>query len=144
MSVTIDANVMLYAANADEERNVAARAVLAELAAGPEVVYIFWPVAMAFLRIATREGIFTNPLSSAEALKMIDSLLGRDHVFAPGEDDRFWATFSEIAKQQRVRGNLVSDTHIVALMRRHGVRTIVTHDRDFRRFDGIVIRDPFA
>ena len=38
----------------------------------------------------------------------------------------------------------MTDTHIVALMRRHGVRTIITHDRDFRRFDGIRVRDPFA
>jgi len=29
-------------------------------------------------------------------------------------------------------------------MRQHGVRTIYTRDRDFRRFDGIVAVDPFA
>ncbi|GIV00558.1 MAG: hypothetical protein KatS3mg014_2173 [Actinomycetota bacterium] len=34
--------------------------------------------------------------------------------------------------------------HLVALMRENGVRTILTHDRDFRRFDGIRVRDPFA
>jgi predicted nucleic acid-binding protein len=28
-------------------------------------------------------------------------------------------------------------------MRRHGVRTIYTRDRDFRRFDGIAAEDPF-
>lgn len=29
-------------------------------------------------------------------------------------------------------------------MRENGVRTIWTDDRDFRRFDGIYVRDPFA
>lgn len=75
---------------------------------------------------------------------MVGSLLSRDHVYSPGEDDLFWSAFHEIAEEQRVRGDLVSDAHIVALMHRHGVRTIVTHDRDFRRFDGVRVRDPFA
>lgn len=42
------------------------------------------------------------------------------------------------------RGNLVPDAHLVALMRQHGVRTIYTRDRDFRRFDEISAVDPFA
>ena len=43
-----------------------------------------------------------------------------------------------------IRGNLVPDAHLVALMRQHGVRTIWTHDRDFRKFNGIRVVDPFA
>jgi toxin-antitoxin system PIN domain toxin len=144
VSLTLDANVLLYASNADDARSERAQEVLGELAAGPEVVYLFWPVVMAFLRISTRESVFPNPLSPAEALAAVGSLLSRDHVYAPGEDDLFWGAFHEIAEEQRARGDLVSDVHIVALMRRHGVRTILTHDRDFRRFDGIRVRDPFA
>lgn len=41
-----------------------------------------------------------------------------------------------------VRGDLVPDAHIVALMRQHAVPTIWTHDRGFRRFDGIRVVDP--
>jgi predicted nucleic acid-binding protein len=29
-------------------------------------------------------------------------------------------------------------------MHQYNVRTIFTRDRDFRRFDGITVRDPFA
>ena len=143
MSLALDANVLLYASNADDDRNERAREVLCGLAEGSEVVYLFWPVVMAFLRIATRESVFPNPLTPAEALAMVGSLLSRDHIYAPGEDGVLGA-FHELAAEQRPRGDLVTDTHIVALMRRHGVRTIVTHDRDFRRFDGIRVRDPFA
>ena len=32
---------------------------------------------------------------------------------------------------------------IAALMRQYGVRTIYTRDRDFRRFDGIAVENPF-
>jgi predicted nucleic acid-binding protein len=65
-------------------------------------------------------------------------------VYAPGEDDLFWSASHEITVEQRARGELVADAHIVALMRRYGVRTIVTYDRDLRSFDGVRVRDPFV
>ena len=34
------------------------------------------------------------------------------------------------------------DAHLVALMRQHGVSTIYTRDRGFRRFDGLTVLDP--
>jgi predicted nucleic acid-binding protein len=39
---------------------------------------------------------------------------------------------------------LVPDAHVVALMHQHGVRTIWTRDRGFRRFRGIEAHDPFV
>jgi toxin-antitoxin system PIN domain toxin len=144
VSVALDASILLYASNDDDERRNRAQQVLSKLAEGPEVVYLFWPVVIAFLRIATRESVFPRPLPSAEALAMIGSLLNREHVYSPGEDERFWSTFKELATELRARGDLVSDVHIAALMRRYGVRTIITADRDFRRFDGIEARNPFS
>lgn len=144
MSLALDANILLYAANADEPRHARAKEVLSELAAGPETVYLFWPVIMAFLRISTRPGLFPHPLSPTEALAAVEALRKRPHIRTPGEDERFWDTFHEIATEGQVRGDLVTDAHIAALMRRHEVRTILTRDRDFRRFEGIRVRDPFA
>ena len=59
------------------------------------------------------------------------------------EGEGFWGIFQTTAGQ-RVRGNAVPDAHIAALMRQHGVTTIYTRDRDYRRFDGIRVRDPFG
>jgi predicted nucleic acid-binding protein len=56
----------------------------------------------------------------------------------------FWATFRRVATDVRPRGNLVSDAHLVALMLEHGIATIWSHDRDFRKFRGITVRDPFS
>ncbi len=42
------------------------------------------------------------------------------------------------------RGNELPDAHVVALMRQHEVATIYTRDRDFRRYEGIMVHDPFA
>jgi predicted nucleic acid-binding protein len=38
------------------------------------------------------------------------------------------------------RGNLVFDAQIVAVCREHGAGTLLTEDRDFRRFSGISVR----
>ena len=55
---------------------------------------------------------------------------------------RFWPTFHTVAHAASVRGNQVPDAHLVALMRQNDVPTIFTLDRDFRRFDGIEVKDP--
>jgi hypothetical protein len=42
------------------------------------------------------------------------------------------------------RGNLVPDAHLAALLLQHDVRVIYTNDRDFRKFDFLDTRNPFA
>lgn len=111
--------------------------------AGPELAYLFWPTIMAYLRIATHPAIFERPLPAAEAIENIEALLSRPHVRAPGEQPEFWRRYRAVAADAMPTGNLVSDAHLVALMLDHEVRTIWTHDRDFRRFKGIEARDPF-
>lgn len=71
------------------------------------------------------------------------ALLGLGHVRAPGESDGFWDIYRAQAGEQ-LRGNAVPDGHLAALMRQHGVTTIYTRDRDFRRFEGIRVEDPFV
>jgi predicted nucleic acid-binding protein len=49
----------------------------------------------------------------------------------------------EVLRDGAVAGNLVHDAHIVALCIEHGVSEILTGDRDFRRFGGLKVVDPF-
>lgn len=144
MSVTLDANVLIYASNTSSPRRATARALLDRLAEGPGLVYVFWPVAMAYLRISTHPGIFVEPLAPAVARANLDDLLTRAHVRCPGELAGFWQGFSDLVADDPVRGNLVTDAHIAALMLQHGVETIWTSDRDFHRFAHVQVRDPYA
>ena len=143
MSSTVDANVLVYAANTADPLNQPAAALVSRLAAGPELVYLFWPTLLGFLRIVTHPGILPRPLAPRDAMHNVEALLDRPHVRAPGEADGFWPLYRAAAGDQ-ARGNDVPDAHLAALMRQHGVRLIYTRDRDFRRFDGIDARDPFA
>src|SRR5436305_4043232 len=51
VSATVDANVLVYASNESESVHQPARKLLERLAAGPEIVYLFWPAIMGYLRI---------------------------------------------------------------------------------------------
>ena len=96
------------------------------------------------MRLATHPSVFRRPLSLDLAIANLEDLLARPQVRTPGEDDGFWPLLREVLAEGGARGNLVTDAHLVTLMRRYGVRTILTRDRDFRRFDGIRALDPFA
>ena len=144
MSVTVDANVLLYASDESSRFHTKARACLASMARGPDIVYLFWPVVMAYLRISTHPAILDPPLPSDRAFANVERLLRLPHVQTAGEQERFWERYRDVAIEGDVRGNLVSDAHVVALMGENGVRSIWTHDRDFRRFPGIEVLDPFG
>jgi toxin-antitoxin system PIN domain toxin len=144
VSITFDANVLLYASDEASTYHAKARAFLDRVAAGDELVYVFWPTVMAYLRIATHPGVFDRPLPPAEALENVEQLLALPHVQTAGEQDRFWRLYRGVSAESDARGNLITDAHLVALMVENGVRTIWTHDRDFRRFPDIDSRDPLS
>lgn len=143
MSVTVDANVLVYASNAADPLHERARDLVGRLAAGPEIVYLFWPTIMAYLRIVTHPAIMPRPLAARDAMRNVEALLDRPHIRTPGEADGFWPVY-RATTGEHARGNDVPDGHLVALMRQHGVRRIYTRDRDFRRYDAIEATDPFA
>ena len=138
MSYTVDANVLLYATDQSSPMHTKAQELVGRLTGGPQIAYLFWPVLMSYLRMATHPSIFSNPLSPDEAMRNVDGLVSLRHVRTPGEEVGIWETYRSVG--EGVRGNLVPDAHLVALMHQHGVATIWSQDRDFRRFDGIQVR----
>lgn len=143
MSVTVDANILVYATNEAEPVHTEARALLERLAVGPDLVYLFWPTVLSYLRIVTHPAILPKPLNFREAASNMDGLLARPHVRSIGEAEGFWDLFRTTSGDQ-ARGNEVPDAHLATLMRQHGVRVIYTRDRGFRRFPDIDAVDPFT
>jgi toxin-antitoxin system PIN domain toxin len=143
LTFTLDANVLLYASDETSEYHARAVAFLEDVAHTDDLVYLFWPTVLAYLRIATHPAVFERPLRPTEAVGNVEALLALAHVQTVGERDRFWSLYRRVAEESDARGNLVPDAHLVALMVENGVRTIWTRDRDFRRFPDIDARDPF-
>lgn len=144
MTATLDANVLLYASHTASPFHSRAVDVVDRIAEGPDLFYLFWPAVFGYLRISTHPAVFERPLTAAEAASSITDLLDRPHIRVAGEVEGFWNAYLQVIQAVAPRGNLVPDAHLVTLMRQHGVSTIWSHDRDFRKFDGITVRDPFA
>ena len=144
MSATVDVNVLLYASDESSSFHTKATELLERLARGPDLLYLLWPVLMGYLRLATHPAIFPRPLPVETATANVSQLLGLPHARALREGDDFWRMYSAVTSGVVVRGNLVSDAHLVALMRENGIGTLWSHDRDFRKFEGVRVRDPFV
>lgn len=143
MTATVDTNIFVSAVHDASPTQPRARAFLDWVAAGPQVVHLFWPALLGFVRITTHPTILGNPLGREEAESAVERLLAMPHVRVTGESRRFWPTYRGVAADVQARGKLVPDAHLVALMKENGVSTIWTADRDFRKFDGITVKNPF-
>jgi toxin-antitoxin system PIN domain toxin len=144
VSYSLDVNILLYATDRASARHVLARDFVESCAAGPEILCLTWPTLMSYLRIATHPRIFAAPLSPDEALGNVSALVGLPHVRAVSELDGFLDAYKKVAGEIPVRGNLVPDAHVAAILLQHGVRTIYSNDRDFRKFQLLDVRDPFS
>lgn len=143
MSSTLDVNILLYASNEADPRHEVAAVLVARLVAGPQLFYLFWPTLLGYLRLVTHPAILPSPLATEQAMHNVEQLLRPAHVRTPGEEAGFWSHFRATASDD-TRGNQVPDAHLAALMRQHGVRIVYTRDRNFRRYDDVESRDPFA
>ena len=132
----VDANVLLYAVDADAEHHVAARTWLDTSLGGADTVGLSWIVLLAFLRIATKIGLYPNPLPVHDALAQIG-----DWTNAPGArivqpTSGHYRVLSGLLEQVGAGGNLVNDAHLAAMAIEHRAN-IVSYDSDFGRFVGV-------
>ena len=61
MSASVDANILVYASNRGDLAYPTASALMERLGDGPEILYLFWPVTMGYLRVVTHPSILRSP-----------------------------------------------------------------------------------
>ncbi len=144
MSYSVDTNVLVYASDAASPLQPKAVGFLEACAANTEVFCLTWPTIMGYLRIATHPSIFASPLDPQTAAANVAALLALPQVRVLSEQDGFWDAYADATVGVVVRGNLVPDAHLAALLRQHGVKTLYTNDSDFRKFRFIDVRNPFS
>jgi uncharacterized protein len=144
LSFAVDVKLLLYASNDGDALHPKASAFLRRCMAGPELMCLGWLTVMSYLRMATHPKIFAKPLTHAAAMANIETLLALPHVRALSEGERFWTHYRELSREVPTRANMVPDVHLAALLREHGVTTLYSHDRDFRKFDFLDVRDPLV
>jgi uncharacterized protein len=78
----IDANLLLYAYNADAPQQPIAAKWLAKLLASGEPIALPWVTVWAFIRISTNARIWANPRPAREAFAIVGEWLGQPGVVA--------------------------------------------------------------
>jgi len=76
-------------------------------------------------------------------MQNVETLARLPHVRLLSEQDGFLNHYRELMNDLPVRGNLVPDAHLAVVLKQNGVRTLWTHDRDFRKFSFLDVVDPF-
>ena len=138
----LDANVLLYAYNADSPHHAACRAWLeSALNDAEETVALPWQSILAFVRIATNPRAVNKPLTSETACAIARQWLEHPTVIAVGYGERFWPLFCEQVGEAKVSGPLVSDAALAAVALEQGA-TLCSTDKDFRRFAALKLIDP--
>jgi hypothetical protein len=144
MSFGVDVNLLLYASDSSCPQHARAAAFLDDCAAKGQVFCLAWLTLMSYLRMATHPRIFTQPLTPQAAMGNVEALMALPHCRVIGEQVGFWAVYRQVTGDVPTRGNLVPDAHLAAILRQNGIATLYTHDRDFRKFSFLDVRDPLA
>jgi toxin-antitoxin system PIN domain toxin len=141
----VDTNVFLYAANADAPEHEACTAKLLAWRSDRTPWFVTWPIVYEFLRVSTHRRVFRAPLTLEQAWSFADAVISSRSigVLAPSAAHR--ETLADlVANHAMLAGNVLHDLHTAALMREHGIRTIVTRDTDFHVFDFLEVIDPLS
>lgn len=94
-----------------------------------------------FLRIVTNGRIYRTPAPMKAALGFANVVRDQPNCAEIEPGDRHWQIFCGLCVRADVKGNLVPDAWLAALAIEKGCE-LVTADRDYARFAGLVSRHP--
>jgi len=137
----VDANVLIYAVNEDSPLHERARSWLDSALVGSESVGLSWIALLAFLRLSTRADVFAAPLSTEQAVVIVEGWLSAPSAVVLHPTPRHLSVLAGLLSPFGTAGNLVSDAHLAALAVEHH-STVVSFDHDFGRFPGVRWQEP--
>lgn len=137
----VDANLLLYAVDAQSPRHREARGWLEGRLSGSETVAFSWSVLLAFLRLSTNPRVFARPLAGERAFDVVEAWLAQPCATVVHPGDRHAIVLRRLLASSGMAGNLVSDAHLAALAIEHGAE-LCSCDTDFARFAGLRWVDP--
>ena len=139
--IVLDANILLYAYDADSEKHAKARAWVEQVFSDGTPIGLPWQTVAAFLRVVTNTRLPGNRVTSAEAAEIVDQWLNQPNVRLLPPGDQHWTLFRQMLVEGQARGPLVTDAQLAALTIEYG-GLLQTTDRDFARFPGLRWRNP--
>jgi toxin-antitoxin system PIN domain toxin len=138
-----DVNVLIYAHREDAPEHDKYAAWLSRLADGAAPFALSSVTLGGFLRIVTNPRIFQPATPMELALAFCRQLMARPTAAFLQPGARHWAIMVDLIERSDVRGAMVSDAYLAALVIEHGCQ-LVTTDSDFARFPSLRWRHPLA
>jgi toxin-antitoxin system PIN domain toxin len=142
--IAVDTNILVYAHRRDSEWHEPAVECLRDLAEGTASWALPWPCLHEFFSIVTHERIYSPPTTPTQALEQIGAWLDSPSVVPLSETQGYWDVLAHVLRKSKVTGPRVHDGRIAALCIHHGVRELLSADRDFSRFGELKARNPLA
>jgi toxin-antitoxin system PIN domain toxin len=129
----VDVNVLIYAINRDAPSHAQMKRWWEEALVDVEPIGLAWAVILGFLRIVTNPRVMPRPLSSEQAVSLVEEWLQLPGlcIVEPGEGH--WDILKELFGELGTAANLTSDAHLAAIAIENGARLYST-DNDFSRF----------
>jgi toxin-antitoxin system PIN domain toxin len=132
----IDANLLLYAYNADAPQQPMAAHWLGKLLASGETVALPWVTIWAFIRISTNSRIWPNPRPAREAFAIVGEWLAQPGVVPLHPGPLHLEILEKLVSDHGANGPLVTDAVLAALAMEHGA-LLASTDQDFRHFSDL-------
>jgi toxin-antitoxin system PIN domain toxin len=139
----IDANVLLYAYNADAPQQRTAQRWLQNLIESGETIALPWLTIWAFIRIGTNSRIYENPRPAQEAFAILSDWLAQPGVVPLNPGPLHAGILEKLVCDHAAAGPTVTDAVLAALAIEHGA-TLASTDRDFRRFPDLRWLNPLS
>lgn len=142
--LVVDSNILLYAVNRAAPEAAVCRSLLEEWSNGFEPWFLGWGSIYEFMRVVTHPRM-PNPLMPRDALAFLGDFFASPSLNILEPTDQHLAVLREVLEEvPGLSGNAMFDLRTAVLMREHGIRRIVTRDRDFARFPFVEVVDPLA
>jgi predicted nucleic acid-binding protein len=137
----VDANVLVYAMDADAPQHVASRALLDAARDSSTTLYVTSQILCEFYSIVTNARRVPKPRTPDDALSAVSGLLAFLHVLPiPARTVEGWM---DLLHRHPVTGGAVFDLQIVATMQANGIQRIYTFNTDdFEVFPELAVLTP--
>lgn len=142
--IAVDANVLVYAHRPDSIHHSEAATAVRSLAEGSSTWALPWPCLHEFYGVVTNPRLFAQPTPSVIALDQIGAWAESPSVRLLSESATHLRTLGQLLGAAKLAGPAVHDAKIAAICLDHGVRALLTMDRDFSRFPALATRSLLA
>ena len=129
----LDANLLLYAYNADAPEQRMAAKWLRKLLEGSEAIGLPWVTIWAFIRISTNSRIWPNPLPAKEAFATVGEWLSQPGIVPLNPGPLHAEILEKLVRAHGAVGPLVTDAVLAALAIEYGA-ILASTDQDFSRY----------